>query len=93
MRLPSWPLFLFCTLPSARLIAAGPDTTIFEGRHETTMRRLEQPGGLGCYDSLIFSDVDFNRKVTKTEYITFLELFGPSNFLPDGIDEFDDLPL
>ena len=56
-------------------------------------RYLDEPGGLDCFDSLVFSDIDFDRKVNKTEYITYLELYGPSNFLADGIEQFDDLPL
>lgn len=56
-------------------------------------RDLDQAGGLECFDSLIFSDVNFDRKVNKTEYITFLELFGPSNFLPGDVQDFKDLAL
>lgn len=88
-----WGWLTVSAVSSTCLAAADFDRTLFERTSDTTTRRLDQPGGLTCFDSLIFSDVDFDRKVTKTEYITFLELFGPDNFLPEGTDTFDDLPL
>jgi hypothetical protein len=55
--------------------------------------RRTEDAGLDCFESLIFSDVDYDRRVNKTEYLTFLNLYGPENFLPDSVEDFDDLPL
>jgi hypothetical protein len=43
-----------------------------------------------CFNSLITADANNDRKLDKTEYITFLETYG----LPDiQVDKYEDLPL
>ena len=68
------------------------DPFIFPVNSDTSPRFL-QDSQMECYDALIAADADFNREVNKTEYITFLKLYGPSGFLSDSVQSFDDLPL
>jgi hypothetical protein len=90
------------------VVAASNDPLIFDSRgrpaflessiasvrseNREVSRRTEE-GGLDCFESLIFSDVNYDRKVNKTEYLTFLNLYGPEDFLPESVEDFDDLPL
>lgn len=96
-------LFLLGCLSVA---AAGNDPLIFDsyGRpvflessitnnHREFSRRTEDGGSMDCYDALIYADADYNRKVNQTEYLTFLNLYGPTDFLPESVQSFDDLPL
>lgn len=70
------------------------DPFIFTVSSDTSPRdRVLQEGQMECYDALVAADADFNREVNKTEYITFLKLYGPSGFLSDSVQSFDDLPL
>ena len=71
-------------------VTAGTSPHPFTWRSQD---RFLQEGQMDCYDALIAADADFNREVNKTEYITFLQLYGPSGFLSDSIQSFDDLPL
>ena len=90
------PSVLVLSIVSSRCLAVDAGgTTRLDQKLDVLRpsRHLDEPGGLDCLDSLVFSDIDFDRNVNKTEYITYLELFGPSNFLTDGIEQFDDLPL
>lgn len=77
------------------MIVAAVNTSLIQtdSRTTTTRRRLDQPGGLDCYSSLTYSDVDVDRQVNKTEFITFLQLYGPDNLLPEGLNEFEALPV
>jgi hypothetical protein len=95
MRFPRPSCVVLAIVSSRYLVVDAWGTTLLEQKMDVsrTSRHLDQPGGLDCFDSLVFSDIDFDRKVNKTEYITYLELFGPSDFLADGIEQFDDLPL
>jgi len=71
--------------------ASGPFTV--HSHDESGAYRVLQEGQMDCYDALIAADADFNREVNKTEYITFLQLYGPTGFLSDSVQSFDDLPL
>lgn len=56
-------------------------------------RTLQDDAAMECNDALYLADENFDRKVDKTEYIRYLELYGPTNFLPTGVQKFEDLPL
>ena len=45
-----------------------------------------------CYENMLEVDVDENYKLDKDEYVEFVKLMGPENFL-SGVDDFPDLPL
>ncbi len=72
----------------------GADNRPFTWHHQEyrDSSRMMQENQMQCFEALIFSDVDYNRQVNKTEYITFLNSYGPSDFL-SSVETFDDLPL
>lgn len=45
-----------------------------------------------CYKNMLEVDVDENYKLDKDEYVEFVKLMGPENFL-SGVSDFPDLPL
>lgn len=74
--------------------AAAPS----EESEESLQLFLEESRGLQrtenktqCYDALIFSDVDYDRRVNTSEYLTFLQLNRPD--LDLEFETFADLPL
>lgn len=56
-------------------------------------RSMQTDEDLGlCYDALFFADENQDRKVDKDEFITFVQLLSPPDFLAD-VGDFNDLPL
>ena len=45
-----------------------------------------------CYDALIEADVDNDRRVTSNEYVTVLQILGPSGLL-ENVTDFAELPF
>ena len=77
---------------NSRPVVLKSFSTVVQNDKREISRRTEN-GGMDCFDALMNSDADNNRKVNKTEYLTFLNLYGPENFLPESVQEFEDLPL